>query len=81
MDHSVGAYLQRRSSRELIGFLGTCMTQGQWEQYYPYIGQIFQILKERNVKPPEEIVSSWNRFLLERDVQYGEKCAEDVCGL
>lgn len=65
MEHSVGAYIERRSSAELLSFLELCLYKGQWDQYSQTIPLIFATLQHRNVPIPEQIRAAWEQFIAE----------------
>ena len=64
MEHSVKAYLERRSSAELLSFLDLCLYKGQWDQHSQTIPLIFATLQHRNVPIPERIRSAWEQFII-----------------
>ena len=63
MEHSVQAYLKRRSAEELAGFLQTCEQRGQWAQYAHIVPHIFAELQNRGISISEHIRSSWEAYV------------------
>ena len=62
-DPSVQAYIEKRSSEELLGFLITCLWRNQWHKYLYALPHIFATLQNRNIPIPEQIQAAWNHFL------------------
>ena len=63
MEHTVQAYLERRSTVELVSFLQMCAYQNQWQQYTQTVPLVFEALQNRKATPPAQIVHSWHTFL------------------
>ena len=63
MEYTVQAYLERRSSAELIGFLRSCMQDDRWEQYEQTVPLVLDALKNRNETIPEQIRQSWCSYI------------------
>ena len=55
MEHSMQAYLKRRSTEELDAILGYCLAGEHWQQYEKAVMEIIQILKEREKDIPFEV--------------------------
>ena len=63
MEHTVAAYIERRSSEELLHFLELCVQQSLWHQYAQAIPLILSTLQRRAVSIPEQIQAAWDCFI------------------
>ena len=63
MEHTIIAYLERRTPMELLGFLNLCMLQNQRHQYAQIVPQIFELLQRHGIPVPDQISASWEAFL------------------
>ena len=64
MKHTVTAYLERLSSRELEGFLWQCCQTRSWGKYIHIIPEIMEILKKRGYPIAKQIQTSWGEYMI-----------------
>ena len=62
-NHTVEAYLNRRTTEELQAFLQYCMRKSLWEQYMDSVPSILDILQKRDLEIQENVITSWEAFL------------------
>ena len=67
MDHTMQAYLKRCSTEQLMGFLEDCMRKNLWGEYALTIPAVFTVLQKRNILLPEQIRTSWNAYIGEKN--------------
>ena len=67
MDHTVEAYLNRRSTGELLEFLDDCTHRALWPQYAQHIPLILQIIQSRGACVDTEIVNAWDGYCRNRN--------------
>ncbi len=63
MEHSLSAYISRRTTGELLYFLKMCMYRNQWGQYAQSVPLILEELENRKISVPKQTLSSWETFL------------------
>ena len=61
-NYTIEAYLNRRTTEELVAFLRHCMGKNLWEQYADTVPLIIDIIQKRGIELQGIVIASWEEY-------------------